>query len=148
MGGNPNPSDINNPTTDDRGRRRYILWISSIANLTLVVVLIALWLQRALTGQMILILALALLLIVNAALWAGWQIDRARRRAKRPLKPLLLFLVGGLAVLDAIVDIASRDYSSAGMLLLVGCGAIGLGTIVMRKDAMGDVGDSQQRSRE
>jgi di/tricarboxylate transporter len=135
MAGNPNPSDVNKPTTDERGRRMRIIWLSSIANLTIVVFLAALWIQKAFTVQIIAVLALVLMLIVNAALWFGWQADRARRRAKRPLKPLFLFLVGGLAVVDAIVEIASKDFASSGMLLLGGIGAVALATIVIRNNA-------------
>jgi hypothetical protein len=98
MAGSQNQSDMNNPNAEERGRRMRIIWLSSIANLTLIVVLTGLWLQGAFIAQHMIILALAVFLIVNGALWLGWRIDRARRRANRPLKPLFLLVIGGLAI--------------------------------------------------
>jgi uncharacterized membrane protein HdeD (DUF308 family) len=125
---------------DEQSRRKRVVWLSAIANLTLIIMLGAVWFQRALTAQIMAILTLGVMLIVNGALWLGFRIEQARRRANRPLKPLVFFIVGGFMAIVAILEIASTDYASAGMLLMCSVGVVGLGVITTRNAKKKDAG--------
>jgi peptidoglycan/LPS O-acetylase OafA/YrhL len=138
---NANSSDTSKPTLGEKGVRRRMVWLWSIVNLTLITVLIALWLQRTLTVQVIFILALPLLLVVNGAAWLGWRLQR--RRTNRHQLPLICFAAAGLGGVDAVVEIASKDYASAGMLLTGSVGMILLGVSVIRRNAKKNDGGSE-----
>ncbi len=134
---------MNKSTIDDQGRRKRIIWISSFANLVVIAVLGALWFQGAFTAQIMAILILADLLIVNGALWLGWRIGEARRRkANRPLKPFLSFVIGGFSAVVATLDIASKDYGAAGIFLACSVSVILLGFITLRNAKKKDAGPS------
>ena len=132
----PRSSDMNERAVDEQGRRKRVLWLCSIANLTLIILLTALWFQTDLTVQVIFILAIPLILVVNGAVWLGSRLGRDRE-----LGPLVCFAAGGLAGADAIVEIATKDYASAGAPL-IGCVAIVvLGVLAIRNNAKKDAGE-------
>ena len=138
---NPNPSHVNKTNTDEQGRRTRIIWVGSIANLTLIMLFIELWFQRDLTVQLLLILALPLLLVVNGALWLGSRVGRWR--TNRRFQSRLCFASGGLAGADAIFEAATGDRGSA-ETLLIGCVAIiTLGVLVMRNKVKQDASQSR-----
>src|ERR1700685_3041299 len=128
-------SGIKTAILDEQDPRKRLVLLGSIAHLTIILVLVALWLKSALTIQMIVILSAIALLVVNGTVWLGWRVLQTRRKAGRPLKPLFFFLIAAFVGLDAIVETLTRDYASAGMLL-TGCVAmILLGLASMRASA-------------
>lgn len=137
-------ADANGSATNDRARRMRLVWLSLLANLTVVVALIVLWYQGSLTGEVAVVLGLVVLLIVNAASILGWRIGRRRGSAK----PWFFFLIGAFAAILAVVEIASHDYGSAGMLLLSCVSVVGLGIIGIRNDAKKSVGQLPNAERE
>lgn len=134
---NLNSSDMNNPSPKKEiARRRRIIWIASLANLTVIIPLIALWVERAFPPQAISILIIIPLIVINGVAWLGWRY--ARPRVNRSPKPRLFLLVGALAAIGAIVEIASKDYSSAG-IMLTGCvGSFMVAVSLMRRNAKRD----------
>lgn len=133
-----NPSDMNTPDSFERAQRRRVAWLGSLANLTIASILVALWLLRTLPIEMVGVLALIVVPVVNGALWLGLRIQLARRGVGRPFGPLALFAVGSFVAIDAAIEILSRNYGSAGMLLIGSVSVVLLGLITIKRKRKGE----------
>ena len=125
-------------TVSEEARRKRLIWLVALVNVTVLIWMPLLSFQRGFTAQITIIATAALLLVLNGAIWLGVRLKRARVKTGRPLKPLLFFVIGGLSAADAIFELISNDYGSAG-LLLFGCASlIWLGFITKKNNAKGD----------
>jgi hypothetical protein len=134
-------TEIHKPPSEE-DRRKRVVWLCSIANLTLVTLLIALWLKNFLTVEEVFIVAVPIILFVNGAVWFGL---RLAARKNRSVGVLICFVAGAFGGADAIFEIASKDYTSAGSAL-TGCVlVVALGIVVMRNNAKKESGGSEHR---
>ncbi len=84
--------------------------------------------QRGFSTLTTVVMTVLMLLVMNGALWLGLRLQGS----DGPQRPLLLFVLGGLAAADAIVEIFSNEYEPAGLLLLASVAMLGLGSLIMR----------------
>jgi len=115
----------------DQGRRKRVILMFIIANLTVAFMLAVLSRQPGITTPFIVLFAVVILLIGNGALWLGLRPSTA----KLTRRPGWWFGVAGFAFIDAILDVTDQKYSLAFTPASIGIILIVFGLRAMRTNA-------------
>jgi hypothetical protein len=115
----------------DQARRKRMILMVIIGNLTVVYLSVVLSFQPGITTEIVVLCAAATFLIGNGAMWLGFRLGAA----KLTRRPEWYFAIAGLSGIDMILDITEQKYSAAFTPASIGIILIILGVRAMRTNA-------------